>query len=231
MGPYDVAQQWVGAGRMSQSEKLNRFLYQGGSGLSVQDRAWCADFMNATLKAGGQEGTGSGMARSFMQWGQPTSSPRPGDVAVFSRGDPSAGTGHVGYYQGRNANGSIRVLGGNQSGQVSEASYDAGRLLGFRTAGNGASGFNGLEGTPTAESPRGRGTGTTDYPLNPTVGQPNTGNAFDSRGMGMQRQQPRQQVNAFDNTPEATQTWQGQIGRQQQSQRRPLDSPFSGEFA
>lgn len=138
VGGYAQAQQWIGYGRDANAAKLNDYLYNGGRNLSIQDRAWCADFVNRTLQAGGQQGTGSGMARSFLGWGKPTQQPQVGDIAVFSRGDPNGPTGHVGYYQGLNPDGSIRVLGGNQGGRVSVATFPRSQLLGFRTAGANA---------------------------------------------------------------------------------------------
>jgi uncharacterized protein (TIGR02594 family) len=134
---YEAAQGWLGYGRQNQSSKLNDFLYNGGQNLSIQDRAWCADFVNSTLRDSGQKGTGSGMARSFLNWGQETQAPKRGDIAVFERGN-NGYSGHVGYFHGYDDNGNVRVLGGNQSGQVSLASYPSDRLLGFRTAGQGS---------------------------------------------------------------------------------------------
>ena len=150
-GGYAAAQPWQGAGRNNNADKLNDFLYNGGRNLSIQDRAWCADFMNATLKAGGGQGTGSGAARSFLNWGQPTDKPNPGDVAVFShRSDPASG--HVGYFQGANPDGSISVLSGNQGGQVGVGRYPASRLLGYRTASSGGGALTGADGPQIADA-------------------------------------------------------------------------------
>jgi hypothetical protein len=51
----------------------------------------CAANVNAALAEKGIKGTGSLMAKSFLNWGKP-SGPRPGAVAVFNRGrDRKAG--------------------------------------------------------------------------------------------------------------------------------------------
>ncbi|HEY0630159.1 MAG TPA: TIGR02594 family protein [Sphingomicrobium sp.] len=122
------------AGSREGQAALTDFLRTGGQNIDPATRAWCADFVNATLTKAGQKGTDSGMARSFLQWGQGVTQPERGDVAVFSRGGPNAPTGHVGFFDSINPDGSIRVLGGNQSDSVSYANYPADRLLGYRRA-------------------------------------------------------------------------------------------------
>lgn len=130
------------AGTREGQAALTDFLRTGGQNIDPLTRAWCADFVNASLQKAGQKGTGSGMARSFLKWGQAVTDPQEGDLAVFSRGsDPKLG--HVGFYAGTNPDGSIKVLGGNQSDSVSYADYAADRLLGFR------------RGDPSPSSPAG----------------------------------------------------------------------------
>ena len=97
--------------------------------------AWCAAFVNAVLATQGLRGTGSLGARSFLNWGAATQNPNPGDIVVLRRGnDPSEG--HVGFYQGRTADGRIRVLGGNQGpgGAVTETTFASRDVLGYRRA-------------------------------------------------------------------------------------------------
>lgn len=130
----------LGMNETDQRQALQEYLSNGGSRLDPAVTAWCAAFVNSSLSQAGLEGTGSNMARSFMDWGQAVDTPQPGDIAVFSRGDPNGPYGHVGFFQGYDENGGIRVLGGNQGGAnmggggVSEAVYGADRLLGFRRA-------------------------------------------------------------------------------------------------
>ncbi|MDX0262437.1 TIGR02594 family protein [Sinorhizobium meliloti] len=106
------------------------------AGINIDPRVtpWCAAFVNAVLGAQGIEGTGKLNARSFLNFGMPTDAPKPGDIVVMSRG--SGAQGHVGFFQGYDANGNILVLGGNQSNSVKVSAYGTDRLLGFRTAGN-----------------------------------------------------------------------------------------------
>ena len=89
---------------------------------------WCSDLVNWCVEKAGLGGTNSAAARSWLNWGKAIKKPRRGCVAVFSRGKTG---GHVGFYVKQKAP-LIWVLGGNQANNVSIASYDAGRLLGYR---------------------------------------------------------------------------------------------------
>lgn len=72
--------------------------------------AWCAAFTGAMLARAGMKGTGSLLARSYLDWGTALEAGRVGAVAVLSRGsDP--GAGHVGFVVGRNDK-SLFLLGG-----------------------------------------------------------------------------------------------------------------------
>lgn len=132
MDPIDIAANAIGLNEGDKKAALTDYLTTGGANLDPATLAWCAAFVNSTLKQAGMEGTGSNMARSFLDWGQPVDQPQRGDIAVFSRGDPNGPFGHVGFFEGYNPDGTIRVLGGNQGDAVSVASYSPDQLLGFR---------------------------------------------------------------------------------------------------
>ncbi len=136
MNAFDLAASQIGLSETGQRAALQEYLNNGGQNLDPAVTAWCAAFVNATLQQSGIEGTGQLNARSYLDWGQEVTTPQQGDIAVFSRGDPNGWQGHVGFFDGYNDDGSIRVLGGNQSDAVNIASYDANRLLGFRRAGD-----------------------------------------------------------------------------------------------
>lgn len=97
------------------------------------ETAWCAAFVGAMLKSAGIPHTGALNARSYQDWGRPVDlkDARPGDVVVFSRGDPAGWQGHVGFFV-REVGGNIVVLGGNQANQVNERAYSKDRLLAVR---------------------------------------------------------------------------------------------------
>lgn len=131
----DVARQYLGATEGKNADTLAAFFRKsGGQKLNPQTTAWCAAFVNAALGASGREGTGSLSARDFLNYGEPTKEPQKGDIVVLWRGSPNSWKGHVGFYDGRNSDGSVRVLGGNQGsrGDVSVRSFAENRVLGFR---------------------------------------------------------------------------------------------------
>jgi uncharacterized protein (TIGR02594 family) len=141
-----LAASQMGFNERDQRAAIQDYLSTGGANLDPAVTAWCAAFVNATLQQTGIEGTGSNMARSFMDWGQPVTQPQEGDLAVFSRGDPSGPSGHVGFFKGYDDQGNIMVLGGNQGDAVSVAPYSPNQLLGFRRPGAGAPQQPGMPG-------------------------------------------------------------------------------------
>ena len=132
---YEFAQALRGLEEVPDNASLKSFLRDGGVNLDPAKTAWCAAFVNAALQHAGIDGTGSNLARSFLDWGESVKTPQRGDIVVFSRTNNPL-YGHVGFFDGFNANGTIRVLGGNQgrNGAVSVANYSRERLLGFRRA-------------------------------------------------------------------------------------------------
>jgi uncharacterized protein (TIGR02594 family) len=105
------------------------FYKEAGVPQKADSVPWCAAFVGAMLKRAGYKGTGSLMARSYLNWGSELAKPRTGCVAVFKRG--AAPAGHVAFVEEWSTN-SVKVLGGNQSDAVTVASYSRASLLGFR---------------------------------------------------------------------------------------------------
>jgi uncharacterized protein (TIGR02594 family) len=96
------------------------------------EAAWCSAFANWCVLQAGMRGTGRANARSWLNWGEALSEPRPGAITVFRRGT-SAWQGHVAFYVGpASTAGNIEVLGGNQANQVCRRPYATDRLLGYR---------------------------------------------------------------------------------------------------
>lgn len=94
--------------------------YHATTSLRARDdeTAWCSSFVNWTMEQAGYRGTDSAAARSWSTWGEAvdctTAAVQPGDVIVFPRGSNPA-LGHVGIVSAVHADGSVTVLGGNQS--------------------------------------------------------------------------------------------------------------------
>lgn len=87
---------------------------------------WCSAFVNWCLRQAGIEGTDSGWARSWAEWGEPVEPPRLGAIAVWARGrtspDAPVVTGHVSFFV-EDLGDSLLVLGGNQSDCVCLKTY------------------------------------------------------------------------------------------------------------
>jgi uncharacterized protein (TIGR02594 family) len=135
--PVRIAREWEGYNERKNRQDLIKLLSDGNMKVDPTRIPWCAAFANAILNKAGYEGTGSLMARSFLGYGIPTTYPREGDIAVFSRGKSNQ-AGHVGFYVGEEIVDGvkyIKVLGGNQNKEVSVAYYPANKLLGYRKLG------------------------------------------------------------------------------------------------
>jgi uncharacterized protein (TIGR02594 family) len=105
--------------------------------------AWCAAFVNSVLASNGLPGTGSLSARSFLGYGDATDKPTKGDIVVSKRG--TGAQGHVGFYEGTDAKGNVRVLGGNTGDKVGTQTVNRADVLGFRRAPTAADSFKAEE--------------------------------------------------------------------------------------
>jgi uncharacterized protein (TIGR02594 family) len=93
--------------------------------------AWCSSFVNWCMAQVGLKGTGSALARSWLDWGAKIDIPEYGCVAVLTRREPTAATGHVAFYLGEDTS-HVYLYGGNQRGEVRELAYARERVLGYR---------------------------------------------------------------------------------------------------
>jgi len=106
--------------------------HEGTNIRGYDDKAsWCSSFVNWCLANAGVEGTGSALARSWLDWGEPIETPRLGCIAVLYRDDPAGWKGHVGFFL-RIDGERIHLLGGNQLGEVREHDYPLESVLGYR---------------------------------------------------------------------------------------------------
>jgi uncharacterized protein (TIGR02594 family) len=128
---------------------VSYFAEVGHSWVKDDETAWCAAFVGAMLKRAGLPHTGKLNARSYLDWGNPIAieDAKPGDIAIFSRGNPNGWQGHVAFVD-RMHKDHIDVLGGNQSNQVNVRSYPKQRLLGIRRLPD-------VESSKPVEKPRG----------------------------------------------------------------------------
>jgi uncharacterized protein (TIGR02594 family) len=93
--------------------------------------SWCSSFVNWCLAQLGITGTGSALARSWLEWGIPLERPVPGCIAVLTRDDPNSWKGHVGFFL-RIEGDFVFLFGGNQLEEVREHSYPLTSVLSYR---------------------------------------------------------------------------------------------------
>ncbi len=107
--------------------------YHHGTNIEGYDdkASWCSSFVNWSLTQAGFAGTGSALARSWLDWGEPLDAPRTGCIVVLTRDDPSSWKGHVGFFLRIEAD-RIYLLGGNQLDQVCEHFYPLANVLAYR---------------------------------------------------------------------------------------------------
>jgi uncharacterized protein (TIGR02594 family) len=131
-----VADEYVGLNvKQNRNDLIQLFSVTLNDPVDPKHTPWCAAFVNAILAKVGVDGSGSLEAGSFLDWGQKTKDPKPGDVVVLSfnrRHRPS----HVGFYVedvDRDGKRYIKVLGGNQGHGVQMAYYPVKTVLQYRT--------------------------------------------------------------------------------------------------
>jgi uncharacterized protein (TIGR02594 family) len=134
---YQIAMAELGQQEIPGAEHNPRIVeYHQATGLRAQDdeTPWCGAFVAWCLGAAGirYKKASAASARSWLNWGRELKRPTIGCVVVFWRGRRDGWQGHVGFYAGRDAQGRILVLGGNQGNAVSVRPYSADQLLGYR---------------------------------------------------------------------------------------------------
>lgn len=98
-------------------------------GIKDDDIPWCSSWLCGKFEEAGVKSARTAWAQGWAQWGQKLTGPAVGCVVVF-RWSPSAG--HVGIVMGKNAAGSLMVLGGNQADAVNVKAFGTGQVLAYR---------------------------------------------------------------------------------------------------
>ena len=90
---------------------------------------WCGGFIAWCMATSGLSYPDRyASARAWLDWGLKLDAPCLGCIVVFSRD----GGGHVGMVVGKDTQGRLMVLGGNQGDAVSIAAFTLDRVLGYR---------------------------------------------------------------------------------------------------
>ena len=128
---------WVTLGRkdigfheVGDNQGIEQFIQQAKCGQPGDP--WCAIWANAKLEQSGIIGTRSASSQSFRQSLNfvALEGPALGALAVFWRGSPTSGLGHVGFYMGETPT-QILVLGGNESDAVRQQFETRNQLIGY----------------------------------------------------------------------------------------------------
>lgn len=101
------------------------------SGIKDDETAWCAAFVGGVLEEYGITSSRSGGARSYQNWGVKLDGPAVGAIVSFWRDDPKGWKGHVGFVVGKDQNGNLMVLGGNQGDSVCIKPFATVRVLAY----------------------------------------------------------------------------------------------------
>lgn len=97
-------------------------------GIKDDETPWCAALLGACLEIVGIKSSRFESAKSYLTWGIGISKPLYGCVVVFGR----EGGGHVGFVVGKDEQGNLLVLGGNQADTVSIKAFPTSRVLAYR---------------------------------------------------------------------------------------------------
>jgi len=109
---------------------IKKFIDQAHCG--AEGDPWCAIWTNAKLEQSGVPGTRSASSQSFRKNKNFVKLDKPalGAIVVYTRGKPSSGLGHVGFYMGETKS-QVLTLGGNESDAVREQFEPKTRLVGY----------------------------------------------------------------------------------------------------
>jgi uncharacterized protein (TIGR02594 family) len=152
-GSVEVAKKMLGMNENRDYQQLQNFLnqYSGTPPLPINSKSgpWCAKFVNGVLGSQGLPGSGSNMAKSFLNYGGTVfdratgqgdpKQAQPGDIAIFNRAGGGSGSGHVAFIESVSGE-TINVIGGNQSdgagGGVTRRGRKMSEVVGIRRPGS-----------------------------------------------------------------------------------------------
>lgn len=129
-----VAKRYLGLAEIKgrrHNAKILKFWKRCKLPFKTDETAWCAGYVGGVLEECGIRSSRSGMARSYLKWGEECE-PEPGAIVVYWRGAVDSASGHVGFIASPVIGNFIPTLGGNQGDRVCVKNYPASRALGFR---------------------------------------------------------------------------------------------------
>ena len=133
-----VAERELGVKKFSTGSSNPRITeYHQGTNIAGYDdkAAWCSSFLDWVFREIGLQGTGSALARSWLDWGDHLSEPKLGCVVILQREDPKGWQGHVGFFI-KIEEEKIYLLGGNQLDTVCLHHYPLTSVIDYRWPSN-----------------------------------------------------------------------------------------------
>jgi uncharacterized protein (TIGR02594 family) len=113
-----------------------RWWSETGAPFKDDETPWCGAFVGGVMVEDGRKPqAGGASAVSWNRYGTKLDKPAVGAIIVFWRKSPSSGLGHVGFIVGKDKDGNLMVLGGNQGDAVSIMPKGTERVLGYRWPG------------------------------------------------------------------------------------------------
>jgi len=124
------------AGPTAEPAILKFFRDAGRADVTSDEVAWCGAWMasclsRASISIAEIPKAERLLARSYLKIGTAIAEPRAGCIAVLTRGDPTAYTGHVGFVVGSTET-HVALLGGNQANAVNVRHFPKSQVLGYR---------------------------------------------------------------------------------------------------
>ena len=118
------------------NENIHHEILESFIGVDPRYNQWCAYFINSLITTVDPSVIVDepGLARSWLNYGTPTTNPQEGDLVIFSRGS-EGWKGHIGFYIKTDiidGEAYVLVFGGNQNNSVTYAYYAESRVLGYR---------------------------------------------------------------------------------------------------
>lgn len=130
-----VARKYIGVHEIAgkrHNEKILALRRAAHTGIENDDDPWCADFVNGVVEEAGFRSARTAGARKTLELGVALDGPAVGAIVVFWRGSRSGWQGHTGFVVGKDRDGNLMVLGGNQSDAVNIKPFSRSRVLGYR---------------------------------------------------------------------------------------------------
>lgn len=119
------------AGKKSAPQIL-KFWQEIAAPFTDDETPWCGAFVGGVLAECDLPIVSKGAsAKAWLNLKVALDKPAYGAVVVFNR-PPIASNGHVGFIVGKDKNGNLMVLGGNQGNEVSIRPFDRKRVAGYR---------------------------------------------------------------------------------------------------